>query len=88
MINASSQQSSDGTPRVVTIQLFENQLLTYAQVTEYFGISGTELKEAKAAGLLPFYPAGRRGVRFRVSVINRYILEKETRVQRGMRRIS
>jgi hypothetical protein len=85
---ATQQSDRSGTAQVRIITLFDNQLLTYDQVHEYFGICRTELKEAKAAGILPFVPAGRRGVRFRVSVINRYILEKETRMQRGIRRIS
>lgn len=88
MDNSTRQSGAGDTAQIRIITLFENQLLTYRRVTELFGISGTELKEAKAAGLLAFVPAGRRGVRFRVSVINRYILEKETREQRGIRRIS
>jgi hypothetical protein len=92
--SAARQVESGDTPSVCgpvkfqIVTLVENSLLTYHRASEIFGISGTELKEAKAAGLIAFVQAGRRGVRFRVSEINRYILDRETRMQRGTRRIS
>lgn len=88
MDNSTSQIIAGGTAQIRIVTLFDNQLLTYDQVREYFGICGTELKEAKAAGAIAFVRIGRRGVRFRVSVITRFILEREIRMQPSIRRIS
>jgi hypothetical protein len=88
MDNSAQQIAVGGTACVEVVKLFDNQLLTYREVKKYFGICGTELKSAKADGLISFYPAGKRGVRFRVSVITRYILDKEMRMQRRTRSAS
>jgi hypothetical protein len=84
--NNSKRQSS--VSDIPANPFFDNQLLTYQKVQSYFGLSVAEMKHAKANGLVDFIPIGIQGtgVKFRASAINRYILDKETRLKR--RRVS
>ncbi len=59
------------------IQFFENRLLTYAQAAKYLSVSESYLRRLKGKGHVPFVFVGTRGVRFRVSSLNRWIEKRE-----------
>ena len=57
--------------------LFDNQLLTYHEAAKYLSISESYLRRLKGRNQIGFVPIGNRGVRFRVSSLNRWIDRKE-----------
>lgn len=56
---------------------FENQLLGYKEAAQYLGISETYLRRLKAAGKIAYVAIGVRGIRFRVSALNKWSAERE-----------
>lgn len=60
-----------------TQTLFDNQLLGYKQAAKYLNLSESYLRRLKAQGKMPFVKIGVRGVRFRVSAINKWVAERE-----------
>lgn len=58
--------------------LFDNQLINYKQAAQYLGVSESYLRRLKGKGLIPFVQVGDRGIRFRVSSLNRWIEKRET----------
>jgi excisionase family DNA binding protein len=56
---------------------FENQLITYKEAAKYLSVSESYLRRLKAKGEVPFVFVGERGVRFRVSSLNRWIEKRE-----------
>ena len=57
--------------------LFLNQLLTYKQAAKYLSVSESYLRRLKSHGVVPHVYVGNRGVRFRVSSLNRWIEKRE-----------
>ena len=57
--------------------LFDNQLLGYKQAAKYLAISEAYLRRLKSQGKIKWVSLGSRGVRFRVSSLNRFIDERE-----------
>jgi excisionase family DNA binding protein len=58
-------------------RFFENQLITYKEAAKYLSVSESYLRRLKANGRIPFVFVGDRGVRFRVSSLNRWIEKRE-----------
>lgn len=56
---------------------FENQLVDYKKASQYLSISESYLRRLKAQGKIPYVTLGQRGVRFRISSLNRWIAERE-----------
>ena len=56
---------------------FENQLLNYKQAASYLSVSESYLRRLKSRGNVPHVFIGSRGVRFRVSSLNRWIEKRE-----------
>lgn len=56
---------------------FDNQLLTYKQAARYLAVSAPYLRRLKSKGVVPFVQVGDRGIRFRVSSLNRWIEKRE-----------
>lgn len=56
--------------------LIEN-LLTVKQAAYYLGISERFLRQLKADGEIPFLVIGKRGVRFKISSLDKWIAERE-----------
>lgn len=64
-------------PLISANSLFENQLLSYKQAAKYLGISESYLRRLKTDGKMPFVQIGSRGVRFKVSTLDRWVSERE-----------
>lgn len=58
-------------------QLFENQLVDYKKASQYLSISESYLRRLKSQGKIPYVTLGQRGVRFRISSLNKWIAERE-----------
>lgn len=58
-------------------QFFENQLVDYKKASQYLGISESYLRRLKSQGKVPYVTIGQRGVRFRISSLNKWITERE-----------
>ena len=58
-------------------QFFENQLVNYKQAAKYLSVSVSYLRRLKANRRIPYVVIGARGVRFRVSSLNRWTNERE-----------
>ncbi len=58
-------------------QFFENQLLTYKQAAQYLSVCESYLRRLKSKKLIPFVLVSDRGIRFRVSSLNRWIEKRE-----------
>ena len=56
---------------------FDNQLLGYEEAAQYLSMSESYLRRLKHQGLIPYVPIGRRGIRFKVASLNRWISERE-----------
>jgi excisionase family DNA binding protein len=56
---------------------FENQLLSYKQAARYLSVSESYLRRLKNKGRVPYVMVGDRGIRFRVSSLNRWIEKRE-----------
>jgi excisionase family DNA binding protein len=58
-------------------QFFENQLLSYKEAAQYLSVSESYLRRLKGKGHIPFVLVSDRGIRFRVSSLNRWIEKRE-----------
>jgi excisionase family DNA binding protein len=56
---------------------FENSLLSYKEAARYLSVSESYLRRLKRRGLVPCVFIGDRGIRFRVSSLNRWIEKRE-----------
>jgi excisionase family DNA binding protein len=56
---------------------FDNQLITYKQAAKYLSVCESYLRRLKSKGKVSFVSMGARGVRFRVSSLNRWIEKRE-----------
>lgn len=66
------------TPSVSPCEVFvENQLISYKQAAQYLSVSESYLRKLKARGEIPHVFVGNRGVRFRVSSLNRWVDKRE-----------
>jgi excisionase family DNA binding protein len=54
-----------------------NSLLNYKQAAQYLSVSESYLRRLKSRGVVPHVYIGNRGVRFRVSSLNRWIEKRE-----------
>jgi excisionase family DNA binding protein len=68
-----------GQDRSTTLQLFENQLLSYKQAAQYLSVSEAYLRKLKARGEIPYVLVGDRAVRFRVSSLNQWVEKREVK---------
>lgn len=59
------------------IPIFENQLLSYKEAARYLSISEVYLRRLKRLGKIPYVQMGRRGVRFRLSSLSKWVEERE-----------
>lgn len=57
--------------------LFENQLFSYKEAARYLRISEPYLRRLKRQGRIAFVPIGSRGVRFRLSSLDKWVEERE-----------
>jgi excisionase family DNA binding protein len=55
----------------------ENQLVDYKQAAKYLSVSESYLRRLKSRGEIPHVYVGTRGIRFRVSSLNRWIEKRE-----------
>src|SRR5690349_17680849 len=74
-LNAEAGYDTRGQPNT----FFENQLLTYKQTAQYLSLSEPYLRKLKAKGDIPFVVVGHRAVRFRVSSLNQWIVNREVK---------
>lgn len=58
---------------------FENSLLNYKEAARYLSVSESYLRRLKRKGLIPCVFVSDRGVRFRVSSLNRWIEKREVK---------
>lgn len=69
-----------------TLAFFENQLLSYKQAAQYLGISEVYLRRLKSMGPtkggVPYVQVGDRGIRFRISSLNKWIESREVKCKR------
>jgi excisionase family DNA binding protein len=66
------------TPSISPCESFvENQLINYKQAAQYLSVSESYLRKLKARGAILHVFVGNRGVRFRVSSLNRWIEKRE-----------
>jgi excisionase family DNA binding protein len=56
---------------------FENQLLSYKETARYLKISEPYLRRLKTQGKIPFVQVSRRGVRFKLSSLDKWVEERE-----------
>lgn len=56
---------------------FDNQLITYKEAARYLGVSESYLRRLKSRGTVPWVQVSRRGIRFRVNSLNKWIEERE-----------
>ena len=66
-----------GSLQKLEVLISDNQLLSYAQAAKYLSVSESYLRRLKSKGHIPFVFIGSRGVRFRVSSLNRWIEKRE-----------
>ena len=52
-------------------------LISYKEAARYLRISEVYLRRLKAQGRVPYVPVGLRGVRFRLSSLNKWVEERE-----------
>ena len=57
--------------------VFENQLFSYKEAARYLRISEPYLRRLKRQGRIAFVPIGSRGVRFRLSSLDKWVEERE-----------
>lgn len=55
---------------------FEN-LIGYQRAAKYLGLSEAYLRRLKSQGKIPYVQVGRRGIRFRITSLDAWVLERE-----------
>ena len=78
-VGVEQNSTSRLTQQCQLVSFFENQLLSYKQAAQYLSLSEAYLRRLKARGHIPFVLVSDRGIRFRVSSLNKWIEEREVK---------